>query len=134
MTTLSFVVDDALFTQEMRDTVDDLGKLIDDIAKDAAESLAEEGGQHSSRLGAPWEITGSGPDERHVQAPEFFAHFIAGGTSGHGPRAAQKLVFSANGNTVFADYVSGVPATHFDEAALAKTDSHLDEIMRRAIT
>lgn len=128
-----FEVDDAAFTNELRDTENDLDRLINDIAHDLARELGVAGGQHASELGNDWGVDGVGSYERHISSPVWWAHFISGGTQSHGPRTASKLVFTIDGETIFADEVRGIPATHFDEQAIAKTRSHVDDIVRRLI-
>ena len=130
-----FEVDDEAVQRKLKETDNDFDGLINLIAIDAARALESEGGKHSSRLGSGWQIEGVGPFERHITPPEdaWWAHFIAGGTSAHGPADAPYLVFSVDGDTIFTEHVEGIGATHFDEAAMSVTRRHLDDILRRAI-
>lgn len=130
---LSIVVEDDAMLRAFHSIEDGLKRLVTMVAEDYAHEVELEAGRQSSRLGRPWAITGTGPTERHVSAPEFWAGFLAHGTKAHGPTKATKLVFTVNGDMVFADFVSGIPASHFDEAAAEKTRSHLDSIMEKAI-
>lgn len=126
------VVDDHLIA-DLRRIDDRLEDFIRLAAYDLAEQLREEGGQHSSRLAEPWDISGTGPFERTVTAPDFFAHFLTGGTKAHGPRSSDRMLFEVDGDFVAAMYVSGIPATHFDETAIARTRARVDDIIRRLI-
>jgi hypothetical protein len=130
---ITFVVEDDAVLRKLRATADDLEHLITALAEQAADDLRLEGGHVASHLAAPWEIEGFGDAERRVVAPVWWAHFLAGGTQAHGPVSAGKLVFQVAGEMVFADYVGGISATHFDEAALNRTRSHVDEIARRIV-
>jgi len=129
----TITVDSDDFNRDMAAMLTAIPILIDRIADQLAEDLAQEGGSAASRLGAPWEISGTGPSERHVEAPEWWAHFIAGGTSGHGPVSAPQLVFDVGSGTVFAGFVSGIGATHFDEAAMSDTRMDLDAIFTKLV-
>lgn len=132
---IEFVVDDDQLQATITRMTTGLKELVDFVAEEAGEQLAAAGGQYSSRIGGEWRISGAGPTERHVQPPEeaWFAHFVAGGTGAHGPARAQKLVFNVNGNTVFADFVSGTPATGFDKEALEATRGNMADIIRRVL-
>ena len=111
-----------------------LDRLVELVAQELAEAGAREAGPRSARLGEPWTVEGAGPAERHVEAPEWWAHFLAGGTSPHGPAdAAERLVFEVNGETVWAQYVEGIAADHFDERAIASTRNKVDTILRQVI-
>jgi hypothetical protein len=121
------------FAQELGAFTGRLDQIVELAAKDLADAAAQEGGEHSKRLGADWPVSGTGPGERHVVAPEWWAHFVAGGTQAHGPARAQKLVFTVDGQQVRASRVSGTPATKFDERAVERSRSNLDDVVRRAI-
>jgi hypothetical protein len=130
---LSFTVEDEAVLASFRRVESGLHDVIVKLAEDLAHEAAMEAGHRSSRLGMPWEIQGTGSLERHVVAPEWWAHFLAGGTVAHGPTSADKLVFEVDGEVVFASFVSGIPGDHFDERAVGKTRGHVDDIMRRVI-
>lgn len=82
--------------------------------------------------GAPWGIEGSAamPD---VVAEHWWAHFLDRGTRAHGPKEASRLVFSADGDTVFALFVSGIGARHFTDRAVADTEGRAGEVMARVL-
>lgn len=130
---ITITVDDDRVLAALRNVENGIEDLIDRVADELAGNVATEAGQRSTRLGAPWEVEGAGPDERHVVAPEFFAHFLAGGTQAHGPARASRLVFAVDGKMVFARHVSGITADHFDERAIKKTESRVDDLMRDVI-
>lgn len=133
MANVALLVLDEEFMMALGLVTDRLGLLIDEAAEDLADSLKEEGGKVSTRLGADWPISGDGPDERHVTAPEWWAHFLAGGTAPHGPRTQPRLAFSVDGQSVFAHYVRGLPPNPFDERAISRTSGRLDEIIGRVM-
>lgn len=133
MATLVFEVDDDRVVAWLKETASNIDLVIEFVARDFAEAVAAEAGGVLSSLGADWSVEGSGPRERRVRAPEFYAHFFAGGTAAHGPRKAPYLVFNVAGSTVSASYVRGIDASHFDDAAALRTASHLDEILERII-
>lgn len=109
-----------------------IAEVVEQVAQELADQLSTEGGKVSSRLGAEWPVTGSG-DERHVEAPEWWAHFLAGGTADHGPTSAPRMAFVVDGQSVFATHVVGIPATHFDDQAAHNTESRIDQIMHDII-
>lgn len=109
-----------------------MSEMIDHAADLLAKDVAAEAASVSTRLSAPWSIEGWGGTKR-VVAPEFFAHFLAGGTSPHGPSTATRLVFEVDGGMVFAKAVSGIPANPFDDRAVAKTQVGLDALMHGLI-
>lgn len=130
---IQFVVDDDAFIRVMTGTGRVLVSVIDVAAIELAADVEEDAGQVSSRLGEGWEISGAGPTERTVTAPEFWAYFLAHGTGAHGPTSAEKLVFNVGGETVFADFVSGIPANPFDERAVETASSKLSALIDRAL-
>lgn len=132
---ISFVVDDDAFVRAMHRAEDAVDGLIKLVALSVAESLQEEGGQLSNRLNEPWNVSGTGPFERHVEAPEagWFAHILAHGASPHGAVRAERLVFAIDGGIISPESVRGVPANPFDERALDKARSHVDDIIRLLI-
>lgn len=129
---LSFVVEDDQVLAQLRRVAEGVPDLVKFLADDLADYAAAEARGASSRLGAPWQVTVVG-EVGHVVAPEWWAHFVAGGTRAHGPRKAEKLVFEVDGETVFADWVEGMPSDPFDKRAIAKTETHVDDIMKRII-
>lgn len=110
-----------------------LDHLIDLAAEELAKNIATEAASVSSRLGAPWDVIGFTGTDKKVVAPEFFAHFLAGGTVAHGPRVASRLMFAVDGTMVFAKQVSGIGPNPFDERAVAKTQGSLDSLVSRII-
>src|ERR1043165_534301 len=131
---LTITVDDERFVRAMHETEDRIGKVLDAIAYDMARELEHEGGEVAPELGEPWRIEGrTAPTSRTVQAPEdaWWAHFIARGTATHGPRTAERMIFTIDGETVSAATVRGITANPFHERAEAATRSHVDEILRR---
>jgi len=131
--TLEFVVNDEQVISAFRNLEEGLTHLIVLAAEDLSESARLEAGHASHRLAAPWAIEGIGSTERRVVAPEWWAGFLAHGTQAHGPKKADHLVFTVDGEVVFADFVQGIPADPFDQRAVTRTASHVDEIMRRVI-
>jgi hypothetical protein len=117
----------------MRRAEDALDLLVAAVADELAEESAREGGQISSRLGQRWPVEGTGDEQRTVEAPEWWAHFVAGGTKPHGPVHAPRLVFAVDGRVVSAHTVSGTAADPFDERAIRATESRVDDIIARLI-
>lgn len=98
--------------------------------------VEEEGRAVTPKLGEGWRIIGYGDTyTRHVRASKsnWWAHFFAGGTKDHGPRKAPALVFTVDGNTIRADHVRGITATHFDKKAIERAESRMSELLRQAI-
>lgn len=110
-----------------------LDRLVQEVAEEVAQEAAAEGGKVSSRLGAEWPVEGTGRERRTVEAPEWWAHFLAGGTRDHGPRNAPRLVFEVDGNIVSALHVRGIAADPFDKRAIEAVDHRVDDIMRRVM-
>jgi len=133
MATLSFTVDDSGLVRAFHAVEDAVGSVVQRIAEDFAEDVAADAGQRSTRLREPWEISGEGPTERHVVAPEWWAHLLAHGTAAHGPNSAPHLAFFVDGQAVFAKHVSGIAGDPFDERAAERTRSRVDDILERAI-
>lgn len=130
---LTFEVDDEGLVRALAHVNDKVDSFVQWAALDLEREVRDEAGQYSSRLAAPWSIEGEGPWERHVVAPEWWAHILAHGARPHGPRSADRMVFVIDGDVVVAETVSGTPATHFDEAAQERTRSRVDDILRRLI-
>lgn len=131
---VSFTVEEEQVLANLTHAEEAMGHVIDLLAQDLAEEVRMEAGQYSRSLAAPWKITGIGPTERMVMAPEWWAHILAHGSVAHGPVTADKLVFSVAGEQVFATFVSGITGRHFDEAAINRTAGRADEIIKRVIT
>jgi hypothetical protein len=111
-----------------------LSQVISMAAEELEGHLRTEGGKASSRLRAKWPITiTTGGKVAHVTAPEWWAHFVAGGTKAHGPRGMDFLHFFSGGKEVFAQFVRGTRATHFDAAAIALTESTVPDLISLAI-
>jgi hypothetical protein len=130
---LSFTVDDDQVIHMLQHAASALDDVIRLVATQAEEDLRHEAGAAQSKLGAPWDIQGTGPTERHIEAPEWWAHFVAHGTRPHGPRSADVMLFEVDGETIGASFVQGTSATHFDEKALTKTRARVDDILRRVL-
>jgi hypothetical protein len=133
---ITFEVDDDLFVRVMHEASERVEDLVTAVAVDLARSLESEGGQILPKLGEGWDIKPSlSPWSRTVVAPDdaWWAHFIAHGTRDHGPRQADRLIFTVDGETVSAEQVRGITANPFDERAIARTRSHVDEILRRLL-
>lgn len=129
---LTIVVDDENVLRVLRNTADALEHVITPIAKDVAKEAREAGRAVTPKLGAEWHIDGRGA-ERRVEAPEWWAHFLAGGTKDHGPRKAPLLRFSIDGNVIHATHVRGIAATHFDKKAVDRSKSHVTSIIEHAL-
>lgn len=110
-----------------------LERLVEEVSQELADEAAREGGRASRRLGQRWPVSGSGGTIRHVEAPEWWAHFVAGGTRDHGPRHAERLTFDIDGRFISARSVRGVKADPFDERAISTTEHRVDDIVRRLI-
>lgn len=131
-----FEVDSDLMTRAMREATEDLEKLVTLVAHALGEELQHEGRSIAPALGEEWDVsTGVSPWSRTVSAPEdaWWAHFVARGTKEHGPRNAEKLLFTIDGEMIGAERVKGMAANPFDTRAIARTRSHVDEILRRLI-
>jgi hypothetical protein len=133
VTRLSITVDDEQVVRATQHAITTLEELITIASVITDEEAMAEGGAVTPKLGAPWEITGVGPTERQIVAPEWWAHFLAHGTRPHGPNNAQFLVFEVSGEMVFASFVSGVKATHFDERAVERAKSKVEQAIVRAL-
>jgi hypothetical protein len=131
---VTITVDDDEVQALVRRVEGGMDRLVVEVADDLAGELAQEAQSASSRLGRKWEVTGSGDEVRHIEAPEWWAHFLAGGTREHGPVTAQRLTFEVNGNFVSASHVRGIPANPFDERAIRTTQRRVDDIVRRLIS
>lgn len=130
---LTITVDDDNVLRVLRHAESALGRVVGLAAKELASQAAQAGRAVTPKLGARWAIEGRGTRERQVRAPEWWAHFLAGGTKPHGPRRAPALVFAADGAFVRTDHVRGVTATHFDKKAVDRTKPRVAEIIARAI-
>jgi len=130
---LTITVDDESVLRVLRQTEGALERVLTPIAQETARMAAEAGGAVTPKLGAPWEIEGEGSFERKVRAPEWWAHFLAGGTKDHGPRNSPALVFTLDGNTIRAGRVRGVTATHFDKKAIDRTRPRVAQIIARVL-
>lgn len=131
-TSITIRVDDDKVVAALRNVANGIDDVIERVAEELAETVADEARPASSRLGAPWQVGAEG-DTRHVIAPEWWAHFIAGGTADHGPSTAPRLAFSVDGTMVYARHVRGISADPFDKRAVARTESRVDDIMRDVI-
>jgi hypothetical protein len=127
---VTFVVENEQVLAMLARVETGLSRIVGLVAEALALDAASEAGQVSTRLGQPWPVSGTSPVERHVEAPEWWAHFLAGGTRSHGPTSAPQLAFEVDGNMVFASYVSGISADHFDERAVEQTKGRVDDIIR----
>ena len=112
---------------------DGLDRLVEEVAQELSERVQAEGAKRSQRLGAEWAVNGTGDAEREVEAPEWWAHFVTGGTRPHGASTGSRMVFAVDGKVVSASFVQGVSADPFDEAAIRDTESRVDDIIRRLI-
>lgn len=130
---LDIKIDDEQLVQFVGETIAKLPNFIDELAKEVSEEVAIEASGVSTRLGAPWEVRGDSPTEREIVPPEWWAHFLSGGTQPHGPVHASKLTFTVDGNTVFADFVGGIAADHFDQRAVDNVNSRCEEIFGRVV-
>jgi hypothetical protein len=130
---LTVRVDDENVLRVLRQTEGALQRVIEPIAEAAARFAAEAGGAVQPKLGQPWRVEGAGAFERKVEAPEWWAHFFAGGTKDHGPRNAPLLVFSIQGNTIHAGHVRGIAASHFDKKAVDRTKPLVAQIIARVL-
>lgn len=108
-----------------------LDKLVNEMAEELQRQVAKESDSASSRVAASWQIEGSGKTERKVVSDVFFAPFLARGTAGHGPRKAERMIFSIEGRTVSASFVQGIPADPFDEQAIKTTEARADDVLAR---
>ena len=135
MAVVSITVDSEGMVRALDRVENGLDQLVGLVAQDLANVAAQEAGQASTRLGNPWTITGGGPVTRNVVAPEWWAHFLAGGTRDHGPRTASMLVFGggAGGEAIFAQFVQGIPADPFDKRAVTRATANVDDILNRLI-
>lgn len=130
---LTFVVEDEKVRHMLTNASHALDKLVERVAVGFEKEIRGTAGAVSDRLGAPWEITGMGPHERSVVAPEWWAHFLAHGTREHGPRTADRLVFQIDGSVISVASVRGTKATHFDLKAVDKMKGRVDDILRQVI-
>jgi hypothetical protein len=133
MSTVVVTVDDDKLQAFIRRAESNLDRLVQEVAEETAQELASEAGKRSPRLGVPWEIDGSGDERRTITAPEWWAHFLSGGTVAHGPTSKSRMVFTIDGDTVWARSVSGIAADPFDERAARSAGSRVDEIVERLI-
>lgn len=117
----------------MRRGANAIDRLVEEVAEELSEELRQEGAKHSKRLGAEWPVQGAGDRERRIEPPEWWAHFVIGGTAPHGPRAASRMVFAVDGNVVSALHVAGVRGDAFDRRAIDSTQHRVDDLMRRLI-
>lgn len=129
-----FDVDEGDFLRDLDRVEGRVDLLLGAVARDLADNLEEEGGAIYPALGEPWDIE-KGLTQVRVHAPEdaWWAHFVAGGTKDHGPRAADRMVFTVDGETVAAEHVAGVPATGFDKRAISRTRSKMAVLLRRVV-
>jgi hypothetical protein len=132
MPTLQITVDDEQVLAAMRRAEGLAERIIVLAAKDLGHEAQVEGGRVARHLAEPWEEQLHGL-QASVAAPEFWAHFLAHGTSAHGPVSAERLVFTVEGETVFATSVSGIAANPFDERAMADTERNLSRILQQAL-
>lgn len=126
---ISFTVIDEQVIATLLATEVGLAGLVAKAAEELSETVAEEASGVSSRLGAPWEVSGTSPFGATVTAPEFFAHFLARGTAPHGPDGAEFLTFEVGGDQIFASFVTGIAGDPFDERAVERTQLKLEEII-----
>jgi len=131
-TGFTVTVESDAFVADMKRAVERLELVTTLVATDLAHEAAEEGGQISPQLGEDWDVTGMA-GARHVEAPVWWAAFVAHGTQAHGPARASKLHFFVGDDEVYADFVEGLSANPFDERAIEKTRSHMHTIIERAI-
>ena len=118
---------------------DAVARLVDALAADLAAAAAVESRPASRRVSEAWHVADTRtPGERRVAvtAAAFFAHFLARGTRGHGPRNAPRLVFRVAGNWVSPAAVAGVAADPFHERAIVsvreRASSTLDGLIAQA--
>lgn len=126
-------VDDDEVLRLLRRVEGGLDRLVEEVAEELADEAAREGRSVSSRLGAKWPVSGTGDETRHVEAPEWWAHFIAGGTKDHGARSAPRLAFTIDSRFVTPTHVRGIAPNPFDERAIRTTEHRVDDIVRRLI-
>lgn len=131
MTSITITIDDDLVQAHLVEIERDIDRLVGEVAKDLARESAIEGGRSARAIGDPWSVEGVGTVQRTVEAPVWWAHFVARGTRAHGPTRAPFLVFEIDGKTIRARQVSGMAADPFDVRAVRKTQSHVDDIVRR---
>jgi hypothetical protein len=129
---VSFTVDASGVVRAMEGAIRGIDDAMEEVAKRTAETAADEARPLSQRLGAEWPVEGAGMFWT-LTAPEFFAHFLARGTAGHGPERATRLRFEAGGGVVFARYVSGIQGDAFDERAVQKVSAQVDAILAEAL-
>lgn len=130
---LDFDVDLGDFTRDLSGVEWVIAHLVDLAAHEVSQRAESEGSGVASSLGEPWEVEGSGPWERHVQAPVWWAHFLAGGTADHGPVSSPALVFEVSGGWVRASFVKGIPAEPFDQRAVDRARSTVPALINRAL-
>lgn len=133
MTAFSITVDADDVVRLMARGASSLDRLVEEVAEELSEELRSEGRQRSARLGEEWPVEGAGDQQRRVEAPEWWTHFVTGGTQAHGPRSATRMVFAIDGNVVSATHVRGVAADPFDRHAIDTVQHRVDDIMRRLI-
>lgn len=96
-----------------------------------AEVVAEEATAESRSRGITWRPRAS-PDLA-AEAEQWWAHFLARGTRAHGPARRERMRFFVGGETVWARWVSGLPADSFHERGAARAQRRLDELAREVL-
>lgn len=109
-------------------------RLGEAAAEDLSRSAATEGGAVVTELSAPWSVSGVGPEVAVSPPPDaWWVDFFDLGTEAHGPVAAEHMALDLGGEVIFADFVEGLPASHFKDRAIVKTALTLDATLARLI-
>jgi hypothetical protein len=132
---LSITIDDDELVRAVREAEDGIGDLVHEVAEQLVQDVQAEGAGVHAKLAHGWTIDDRGEFDAAVVAPPeaWWAHFVAGGTRSHGRSGGGRMVFNVDGQTVSAVFVSGVTANPFDERAVKRTESKIDEILGRLI-
>jgi hypothetical protein len=132
---LTITIDDDELVRAIREVEGGIADLVHKVAEQLVQDVQAEGAGVHSKLAHGWTVDDSGNFDAAVRAPAdaWWAHFVAGGTRSHGRPGGGRMVFTVDGQTVSASFVSGVTANPFDERAVKRTESKIDEILRRLI-
>ena len=121
---VELVIDDAAFQAYMRRAADHLG-LVDEAMTLA---LLHDANDASEARGVTWHKKVGG-----VEADQWWAHFLAHGTVAHGANQRDRLFFMIDDEFVSPVQVRGIAPDRFDDRAVMRTRSRMDEIIELAL-
>lgn len=128
MPSVTFVVEDEQVVRMLRAA----DEAVRELPERLAEMVAEEATEESRSRGITWRAR-TEPDLA-AEAEQWWAHFLARGTSPHGPRRAERLRLVLEGGEVaWAREVSGVRADPFHERAVSRARSRLEGLAREVL-